>query len=145
MGAHGVYGGVTENRSGRMTVGWLTRVAAAGHTHEDAKRFIQHLASELNIGAELTFPVHEDTFHYLWSENRLPVDFNPSDPKLSDSRLSDPKERAMMFKRSRMACDPGWVCIAYPAIMVASSNPRGLAADGQSEAKKCFLFLVSHP
>jgi uncharacterized protein (DUF2126 family) len=66
-----------------------------GHTPEDAKQFIQHLARELNISARMSFPVFEDTFHYLWQEGRLPIDTDPLDPK-----LDDPNERAMMIRAS---------------------------------------------
>ncbi|KAA5544409.1 transglutaminase family protein [Roseiconus nitratireducens] len=64
-----------------------------GYTHDDAQRFVQHLAGALGIEAKLTFPVYEDTFHYLWRENRLPIDVDPTDPK-----LEDPNERAMMVR-----------------------------------------------
>ncbi|QDT04560.1 hypothetical protein K227x_29520 [Rubripirellula lacrimiformis] len=64
-----------------------------GHTPDDAKRFVSHLAAELNISAKMTVPVYEDLFHYLWREDRLPVDVDPTDPK-----LDDPNERAMMMR-----------------------------------------------
>lgn len=63
------------------------------HTHEDAKRFIRTLSRELGISATMTFPVHEDIFHYLWKEDRLPVDIDSADP-----RLKDPNERAMLMR-----------------------------------------------
>ena len=73
---------------------WL---ADEGHDYEltsdDANRFVRHLARELNISAKMTFPVYEDTFHYLWREQRLPIDVDPTDPK-----LEDPNERAMMIR-----------------------------------------------
>ncbi|NND99633.1 MAG: transglutaminase family protein [Pirellulaceae bacterium] len=64
-----------------------------GYTDEHASRFVRHLATELNINAKMSFPVYEDTFHYLWRENRLPMDVDPTDPK-----LEDPNERAMMVR-----------------------------------------------
>ncbi len=77
-----------------------------GRTSEDAKRFVRHLARELNVSAKMTFPVYEDTFHYLWRENRLPLDVDPSDPK-----LKDPNERAMMIRtfRSGLGSPVGYV------------------------------------
>lgn len=62
-------------------------------TSEDAAKFVRHLAEELGIHADMSFPVYEDTFHYLWRENQLPVDMDPADPK-----LDDPNERAMMMR-----------------------------------------------
>lgn len=64
-----------------------------GHTPDDARRFINTLSTELNISAKMTVPVYEDVFHYLWREDRLPVDVDPTDPK-----LDDPNERAMMMR-----------------------------------------------
>ncbi|MEO1618450.1 MAG: transglutaminase family protein, partial [Planctomycetota bacterium] len=64
-----------------------------GHTHDDANRFVRHLAGTLGISAQMTFPVYEDTFYYLWREGRLPEDIDPTDPK-----LEDPNERAMMTR-----------------------------------------------
>ncbi len=64
-----------------------------GFTHEHAERFVLHLSRNLGVSAKARFPVFEDTFHYLWKENRLPVDIDPQDPK-----LSDPNERAGMMR-----------------------------------------------
>ncbi len=64
-----------------------------GHTHEDAERFVVHLSRNLGVTAKARFPVYEDVFHYLWKENRLPVDVDPADP-----RLADPNERAGMMR-----------------------------------------------
>lgn len=77
-----------------------------GLTADDAKRFVRHLARELNISAKMTFPVYEDTFHYLWREQRLPIDVDPTDPK-----LEDPNERAMMIRtfRSGLGTPVGFV------------------------------------
>ncbi len=77
-----------------------------GHTPDDAKRFVRHLARELNVSAKMTFPVYEDTFHYLWRENQLPMDIDPTDPK-----LDDPNERAMMIRtfRSGLGTPVGFV------------------------------------
>lgn len=77
-----------------------------GHTASDAGRFVRHLARELNVSAKMTFPVYEDTFHYLWRENNLPVDVDPDDPK-----LDDPHERAMMIRafRAGLGTEVGYV------------------------------------
>ena len=64
-----------------------------GHTHEDAERFVLHLARQLGVTAKARFPVYEDVFHYLWKEDRLPIDVDPADPK-----LADPNERSGMMR-----------------------------------------------
>ncbi|TWU61006.1 hypothetical protein V7x_53170 [Crateriforma conspicua] len=114
-----------------------------GHTVQDAKRFIYTLARELNISAKMTFPVFEDTFHYLWRENRLPVDVDTSEPK-----LKDPNERAMMIRtfqhglgkpigftlplrRAWWQARPGWMGGRWPVrsekvYLIPGDSPIGL-------------------
>ncbi len=91
-----------------------------GHTHEDAERFVFHLARELGITAKARFPVYEDVFHYLWKENRLPIDVSPDDPK-----LSDPNERAGMMRvfRGGLAKPVGYVLPIQRAWWQAKALP----------------------
>lgn len=63
------------------------------YTYEHAERFVLHLSRQLGVTAKARFPVYEDVFHYLWKENRLPIDVDPADPK-----LADPNERAGMMR-----------------------------------------------
>ena len=114
-----------------------------GFTHEDAQRFIRHLAGTLGIAAKVTLPVFEDTFHYLWKENRLPIDVEPTDPK-----LEDPNERAMMvrtftqglnqpvgfvmpLRRAWWQAHPGWIGGRWPVrgekvFVIPGDSPIGL-------------------
>jgi uncharacterized protein (DUF2126 family)/transglutaminase-like putative cysteine protease len=63
------------------------------YTLEDAKRFAVRLAQELQIAPRYVMPAYEDVAHYLIQERKLPVDVDPTDP-----RLSDPEERARMVQ-----------------------------------------------
>ena len=45
------------------------------------------------MDVKCSFPVYEDTFHYLWREQRLPVDTVPT-----KAELDDPNEREMMVR-----------------------------------------------
>ncbi|MFK8113666.1 MAG: DUF2126 domain-containing protein [Rubripirellula sp.] len=114
-----------------------------GFTADDAKRFVRHLARELNVSAKMTFPVYEDTFHYLWREDRLPIDVDPIDPK-----LDDPNERAMMIRafqdgltspvgfvmpirRAWWQSRPGWIGGRWPVkggkvFLLPGESPVGL-------------------
>ena len=114
-----------------------------GHTYEDAQRFIYTLARDLNVSAKMTFPVHEDVFHYLWKENRLPIDIDPKDPK-----LEDPNERAMLMRtfnhglnkpvgyvlplrRAWWQARPGWISGRWPIrgetlFLLPGESPIGL-------------------
>lgn len=114
-----------------------------GHTPDDAKLFVRHLARELNISAKMTFPVYEDAFHYLWKEDRLPIDVEPTDPK-----LDDPNERSMMvrafqnglttpvgyvmpIRRAWWQAQPGWTSGRWPVrsekvFLLPGDSPVGL-------------------
>ena len=114
-----------------------------GHTHEDAERFIRYIAGTLGIAASVATPVFEDTFHYLWRENRLPIDVDPEDPK-----LEDPNERAMIvraftqglnkpigfmmpIRRTWWQAHPGWIGGRWPLrgnkiFVIPGDSPIGL-------------------
>ncbi|MEM6365804.1 MAG: transglutaminase family protein, partial [Planctomycetota bacterium] len=114
-----------------------------GFTPETADQFCKTLARELGISAKMTFPVHEDVFHYLWRENRLPVDVDPKDPK-----LDDPNERTMMMRaftsglgspvgyvlpvrRAWWQARPGWISGRWPVrsdrvYLIPGDSPIGL-------------------
>jgi len=64
-----------------------------GHTTEDAQHFSTYLAEALGVSSKWIVPAYEDVFHYLWKEQRLPVDVDPKDPK-----LKDPEERARLAR-----------------------------------------------
>ncbi|HYR25375.1 MAG TPA: transglutaminase family protein [Aquabacterium sp.] len=54
------------------------------YTSEDARHFIDTLASKLGVGTAHIQPGHEDTWYYLWRERRLPVNVDPFDARLDD-------------------------------------------------------------
>ncbi len=61
--------------------------------HEDAKIFVLQLAKTLEVSLKHIVPVFEDVAHFLVKEQRLPVNVDPNDPKLSDA-----EERARMVR-----------------------------------------------
>jgi uncharacterized protein (DUF2126 family)/transglutaminase-like putative cysteine protease len=64
-----------------------------GFGPEQAEQFCRHLAGVLEVSDEFIVPAFEDIHHYLWKEQRLPVNVDPTDPK-----LEDPEERARMTR-----------------------------------------------
>lgn len=60
-----------------------------GFGREAAGRFSRCLAELLGVTDKYIVPVYEDIAHYLWKEQRLPVNVTPG-----DSKLKDPEERA---------------------------------------------------
>jgi uncharacterized protein (DUF2126 family) len=63
------------------------------HTVEHAKLFVRHLTRILGVSTRWVLPAYEDIGYYLWKEQKLPIN---TDPK--DSKLSDPEERARLAK-----------------------------------------------
>ena len=134
-----------------------------GFTHQDAQRFAKHLAGSLGIPAKMSIPVYEDTFHYLWKERQMPINIDPSDPKLDDPNerammirtfnqgLSNPVGYVMPIRRAWWNAHPGWVSGRWPIrgeklFLLPGDSPIGLrlpldslplasSAGGQLEAK----------
>jgi uncharacterized protein (DUF2126 family) len=61
----------------------------AGHTADDAGRFLRHLATTLNIIDDHVLAGYEDVFYYLWRERKLPVNVDPFDARLDDEHERD--------------------------------------------------------
>jgi uncharacterized protein (DUF2126 family)/transglutaminase-like putative cysteine protease len=59
----------------------------------DAERFAEGAAKKLGVDAEFIMPAFEDSGHWLQKEAGLPPNVDPS-----DSKLSDPEERARMAR-----------------------------------------------
>jgi uncharacterized protein (DUF2126 family) len=59
----------------------------------DALRFIQALATRLELNPDFVQAGYEDVWYYLWRERRLPVNVDPF-----DSRLDDDMERARLLR-----------------------------------------------
>jgi uncharacterized protein (DUF2126 family) len=60
---------------------------------EDAERFADATAKKLGLDSEFVLPAYEDPGHWLQKEAGLPPNVDPS-----DSKLSDPEERARMAR-----------------------------------------------
>jgi uncharacterized protein (DUF2126 family) len=58
-----------------------------------AERLAHGIAEGLGVAPDYVVPAYEDSAHWLIKEGQLPVNVDPSDPK-----LSDPEERARMVK-----------------------------------------------
>ncbi len=62
-----------------------------GFGPDDAQSLLERTAEILGVSDQWIVPAYEDVFHYLWKEQRLPVNVDPF-----DSKLSDPEERARL-------------------------------------------------
>ena len=73
---------------------------------EDAERFIRALAERLGVGTDTLRAGHEDAWHYIASERRLPINVDPF-----DSKLSDEQERARLRRVFTQGLDKvvGWL------------------------------------
>jgi uncharacterized protein (DUF2126 family) len=67
--------------------------APKGATTADAEIFVQDLADRLGVGAEHAVPAYEDPAHWMVKESALPINVDPSDPKIDDE-----EERSRMMR-----------------------------------------------
>ncbi len=61
--------------------------------NEHAKALLEGIAERLRVRKRYVQPCYENVMHFLMKENELPVNVDPSDPK-----LDDPEERARMIR-----------------------------------------------
>ncbi len=64
-----------------------------GCSIDEAQEFAETLSERLGVDPARVLPAYEDVAYYLWREHRLPVNMDPSDPK-----LEDPEERARLAR-----------------------------------------------
>ena len=62
----------------------------------EAKQFAEALTDNLGVDRRFLREAYEDTLHFLIKEQRLPVNVDPTDPK-----LKDPEERARLIRTFR--------------------------------------------
>ncbi|MDP0501482.1 MAG: transglutaminase family protein [Verrucomicrobiota bacterium JB022] len=71
---------------------WLASIDQDyGFKAADAERFSRELCATMGITAEYVEAAYEDIWYYLWKEQKLPVNVDPL-----ESKLSDPEERARL-------------------------------------------------
>lgn len=64
-----------------------------GATTAAAEVFVHDLAERLGVGAEHALPAYEDPAHWMVKESVLPINVDPSDPKIDDA-----EERSRMMR-----------------------------------------------
>ncbi len=86
-------------------------------TDDDARRLIEGIATRLGISTTHAFPAFEDTWYYLWREQRLPSNVDPL-----DARLSDPHERDRLRRVFEQGLDR---VLGYGLPVMRNPNARG--------------------
>ena len=67
------------------------------HTEGDSRSFGLRLCQRLGIESRFLIPAYEDVWHALWKEQRLPVNVDPFDSKLSNAE--ERKRLARIFEQ----------------------------------------------
>ena len=63
---------------------WIADTAKDyGFGPPEAERFIEALADRLGVSRRFIRSGYEDTFYYLYKEQRLPINVDPADPRLA--------------------------------------------------------------
>jgi uncharacterized protein (DUF2126 family) len=107
-----------------------------GHGDVQAKRFIVALADLLGVSPTHAMPAHEDVWHYLWRERRLPVNVDPL-----KSELKDDEERARLSRVFEQGLDRvvGYV---LPLRHVHGSDPDASWTSGAWVLRSGHVFLI---
>lgn len=110
---------------------------------QDAKIFIRVLAQALGVSRKYVVPAFEDVPHFLVRERQLPVNVDPTDPKLKDpeerSRLvrvfeqgmNDPVGYVLPLRRQWWQAKPRWTSGPWPVrasklFLLPGDSPIGL-------------------
>lgn len=113
---------------------------AGKYSHENARQFARALARQLEVSTCHIVPAFEDVAHFLVQEQRLPVNVDPSDPK-----LKDPEERERMVRvfEGGMNSPVGYVLPLRRQWWQA--NPRWVSGPWAVRAKQLFLLPGDSP
>lgn len=75
--------------------------------HEDAYEFLGEFAQRLGVSQKWIRPAHEDIWHLIEQEQKLPIDVDPREFDLTDSR--ERQELARLIERSGNLTPTGYV------------------------------------
>ncbi len=64
-----------------------------GFTFKHARLFAENVSDLLGVDSKWLMPAYEDTYYYMWREQRLPINVKPW-----DSKLEDAEERTRLAK-----------------------------------------------
>jgi uncharacterized protein (DUF2126 family)/transglutaminase-like putative cysteine protease len=93
-----------------------------GHTPAQAKHFIERLGERLKIDSRFVLPAHEDPWHYLIEEQKLPVDVDPLQRDLKNAKERSALARLLDRGLGEIAgyvlplapCDGVWQSTRWP-------------------------------
>jgi uncharacterized protein (DUF2126 family)/transglutaminase-like putative cysteine protease len=109
-----------------------------GATPRVAEQFLRGVAERLGVEPRYVFPAFEDTFYYLWREQRLPANVDPL-----ASKLDDPLERARLAR----VFTQGLERIAGHVLPIARASASPLWQSGSwfLRARRCYLVPGDSP
>jgi uncharacterized protein (DUF2126 family) len=112
-----------------------------GYTAEHARQFMQALTRRLQVASRFAMAAYEDVAYYLWREHRLPVNVDPTDPK-----LEDPLERARLARvfEEGLGKPVGYV-LPLRRIPTASGAPAWTSQPWFLPSKEMFLVPGDSP
>ena len=105
-------------------------------TADDARRFSEGIAAELGISREHVLPAFEDPLHGLAGEAQLPVNIDPTDPK-----LAQPQERANIL-RSLALQSLLPAAFVLPLRPLSSRSAASVWISEKWQLRRGWLFLV---
>ena len=109
---------------------------------DDARRFIDLLATKLGVGSDHIQPGYEDVWYYLWRERRLPINVDPM-----DSRLDDELERVRLRRVFEQGLDhvTGYALPLKRDAAVGLQGPRWVTGPWFFRDERMYLFPGDSP
>jgi uncharacterized protein (DUF2126 family) len=105
-------------------------------TTEDAEAFVHALAERLGVGAEHAVPAYEDPTHWMVKEGALPINVDPSDPKIDNA---EERSRMMRVFERGLSKPTGFVLPIQRWNARAESSPRWTSEKWTLRRGKLFL------
>jgi len=111
-----------------------------GCTIDAAQSFAEALSERLGVDPERVLPAYEDTAYYLWREHRLPIDVDPSDP-----RLEDPEERARLARVFQRGLNQPVGCVLPLEYQWWQAGPRWRSGPWPARSERLMLVPGDSP
>ncbi|QDU82730.1 Transglutaminase-like superfamily protein [Polystyrenella longa] len=111
-----------------------------GHTTEDAVRFVNRLAENLNVFSEHVSIAYEDAMYYLWKESRLAVNAD-----VIKSNLKDKEERLRLARVFEQGLDEPVGCILPLAYQWWLPEPKWKSGKWPFRSDNLFLIPGDSP
>lgn len=114
-----------------------------GHGIAEAKQLADKIIAKLELDPKFLIPAHEDVYHYIWRERRLPSNVDPLNSNLAEKEERERLRRifeqglgsvvgyVLPLQRNKVADDPQWISGSWflrreTLYLIPGDSPMGL-------------------